>query len=85
VTCAVTSQRYNTKCNDTSIGRDLGLCGRAWSPDEEMVIATAKKLKMRIVPNLEVCCVCVLNSTNNNYTEAMALLVADAVANGFNG
>ena len=40
---------------------------------------------MRLVPNLEVCCVCVLNKTNFNYTEAMGLLVADAKAMGFDG
>eukprot|EP01043_Picozoa_sp_COSAG02_P042334 COSAG02_NODE_3591_length_6516_cov_4.904161_5_plen_188_part_00 len=61
------------------------MCGRAWSPDEQIVVDAAKSLKMRIVPNLEVCCVCVLNATNLNYTEAMDLLVADAKAHGFAG
>lgn len=56
-----------------------------WSPDGRAVTATASHLKMRVVPILEVCCVCVLNSTNNNYTEAMGLLVQDAVDNNFNG
>ena len=79
------NSKYNSKCNDTYAGKALGVCGRAWSPDEQIVVDAAKALKMRIVPNLEVCCVCVLNATNLNYTEAMDLLVADARAQGFSG
>ena len=84
-TWAFWNSKYNSKCNDTYAGKELGLCGRRWSPDEQIVVDAAKELKMRLVPNLEVCCVCVLNKTNFNYTEAMGLLVADAKAMGFDG
>ena len=84
-TWAFWNSKFNSKCNDTCAGNELGLCGRAWSPDEQIVVNAAKELNMRIVPNLEVCCVCVLNATNMNYTEAMSLLVADAKEQGFDG
>ena len=85
-TWAFWNSKFNSKCNDTGYaGKELGVCGRAWSPDEQIVVNAAKELNMRIVPNLEVCCACVLNATNLNYTEAMSLLVADAKEQGFDG
>ena len=77
MTWAFWNSKWNSKCNDTAIGRDSGLCGRAWSEDEQLVIAAAKTAKWRVVPILEVCCVCVLNSTYS-YDAPMAALVADA-------
>lgn len=78
------NSKWNSKCNDTQLGREYGLCGRAWSEDEQMVIAAAKTLRMRIVPILEVCCVCVLNASYD-YAPGMQALVADAKQEHFSG
>jgi hypothetical protein len=77
MTWAFWNSGWNNKCNGTLIGRDSGLCGRAWSADERLVVAAAKAAKWRVVPILEVCCVCVLNASYD-YRAPMAALVADA-------
>jgi len=78
------NSKFNSKCNDTQLGRDYGLCGRSWSVDEQVVTAAAKQLGMRVVPILEVCCVCVLNASYD-YQPGMAALVADAKRQNFDG
>eukprot|EP00658_Telonema_sp_P-2_P082592 TRINITY_DN8761_c0_g1_i4.p1 TRINITY_DN8761_c0_g1~~TRINITY_DN8761_c0_g1_i4.p1 ORF type:complete len:297 (+),score=43.38 TRINITY_DN8761_c0_g1_i4:195-1085(+) len=84
VTWAFWNSLYNAKCN-TSLN---GLCFRtfgapdspAWTVQHEL----QRKYETAMVPIVEVCCVCVLNSSYD-YQPAMQALVEDAVANNFSG